>query len=152
MRFCATERSCKAWNTKFAGKAAGCHDGYGYIKIAVFEQKIQAHRAIWAIVHGVWPIMIDHINHNGMDNRLSNLRDVGDPENSKNKEMLSRNTSGVTGVNWDRLTSKWRAKISVNNKHIHLGLFVDIEDAALARKQAELKYGFHSNHGKELLK
>ena len=152
MRFCATEKSCKAWNTKFAGKEAGCHDGYGYIKLAVFEKKIQAHRAVWAIVHGVWPTMVDHINHNGMDNRIANLRDVGDPENSKNKEILRTNTSGVTGVYWDKLTRKWRAKIYVSRKCIHLGLFENIDDAILARKDAELIYGFHDNHGKKLQK
>jgi hypothetical protein len=44
--------------------------------------------------------------------------------------------------------SKYRAYIMVNRKQIHLGVYEDINDAIAARKQANIDYGFHANHGK----
>ena len=42
------------------------------------------HRAVWAVVHGYLPKVIDHINGNPYDNRLVNLREVSQSENNKN--------------------------------------------------------------------
>ena len=42
------------------------------------------HRAVWAVVHGYLPVVIDHINGNPYDNRLENLREVSASENNKN--------------------------------------------------------------------
>lgn len=57
-------------------------------------------------------------------------------------------SSGITGVYWCEETNKWRARIQVNGKKIGLGSFARIEDAAAARKAAEVKYVFHANHGR----
>lgn len=57
-----------------------------------------------------------------------------------NKEILARNTSGVTGVGWVKSKQQWRARITVEYKEIHLGYFDKFEDAAKARKDAEEKY------------
>ena len=52
----------------------------------------------------------------------------------------SDNTSGVTGVSWNKRRSKWEAYIRFQGKQIHLGLYDKIEDATKARAQAEEKY------------
>jgi len=48
---------------------------------------------------------------------------------SSNKRLLKRNTSGAQGVNWCKRHGKWRAKISMNKKHIVLGYFDDFLEA-----------------------
>ena len=53
--------------------------------------------------------------------------------------MRRDNTSGYPGVCWVSKREKWQAKIDVNNKRIHLGLFDQKEDAIEARKKAEKK-------------
>ena len=84
--------------------------------------------------------MIDHINHNKLDNRKCNLRTVDHSKNSMNTGIRTNNTSGVTGVYFNKKTKKWYARIKIHQKTIHLGTFANFEDAVEARKQAEQKY------------
>ena len=57
-----------------------------------------------------------------------------------NVGIRKNNNSGVSGVNWDSATNKWRARICINNQRISLGVYDDVNDAIEARKQAEEKY------------
>ena len=84
--------------------------------------------------------IIDHINRNKSDNRKENLRIVTPNQNVFNSGMLSNNKSGIKGVAWNKAQCKWVAYIKLNQKHIHLGYFKNIEDATVARKRAEEKY------------
>jgi len=61
-------------------------------------------------------------------------------ENNFNKGLYSHNTSGVTGVSWDKSRNKWEAHIKLNQKKKHLGRYNNFEDAVKARKEAENKY------------
>lgn len=83
---------------------------------------------------------IDHINRNKCDNRKSNLRECSQIENSRNVGLPKNNKSGIIGVGYDKNNKKWIARIVVNYKDIHLGRFLNKEDAIKARLQAELKY------------
>jgi hypothetical protein len=58
-----------------------------------------------------------------------------------------RNISGITGVFKHTQTGSWQAQIRINGKSKHLGSFQIFEEAVLARKTAEVNYGFHKNHG-----
>ena len=108
-----------------------------------------SHRLAWFLYHKKWPEHdIDHINHDGCDNRIVNLRDVSRLENLRNSRRSKRNKSGVTGVCFHKVAKKWCAQIAVNGVVIYLGLYDKIEDAAAARLQAEKKHGFHPNHGR----
>ena len=140
----------KNWNGKFAGKPAlNCINGSGYRTGAVDWVAMQAHRVIWAMVHGEWPAdQIDHINRVRHDNRLSNLRAVSGSENCRNRKLIASNTSGVCGVGWDKESRKWAAIIKVNGKQRRLGRFKSFNDAVAARKEAENMLGFHHSHGK----
>lgn len=119
----------------------------GYLVLTIGKTAYPVHRVIWAIKTGRWPIEVDHINHNRADNRWDNLRECDSKENQRNKSLQKNNTSGVTGVYWNEKSKSWLASITVNNQRVHVGIFTHKEDAIKARKQAEIEYGFHSNHG-----
>ena len=85
-------------------------------------------------------MVVDHINHNKLDNRISNLRICTSQQNNMNTSKRSDNSSGVTGVYWDKQNNKWIASIQVNGKQIHLGYFKTKEGAVEARRQAEIEY------------
>ena len=132
-----------------AGSEAGSEDQQGYIVVRLNGKDYKAHRIIWEMHYGPIPegMEVDHIWHNRKDNRIENLRLVTRTGNGRNQSKFATNTSGVTGVNWNNQAGKWRAEIYVDGKHISLGLFTIFNDAVLARKSAEAKYGFHKNHG-----
>ncbi len=137
-------RSCSTWNAKYSEKEALTYlDPHGYRCGRLFNRQIKAHRAIWALANGEWPEAIDHINGDRSDNRLTNLRCVTTAENNRNMRRRSDNSSGVTGIYWDKPKEMWTAHVCGQ----HLGRFAKFADAVSARKQAELKFGFHENHG-----
>lgn len=83
---------------------------------------------------------VDHINHDKLDNRLSNLRICTASHNQMNAKLSQNNTSGVTGVSYQKHRDTWFAYIWLNKKRICLGNYKDINDAISARKAAETKY------------
>jgi hypothetical protein len=74
---------------------------------------------------------VDHINHNPLDNRKSNLRICTRSQNNMNK-------LGIHGIDFNK--NKWRARIKVNGKEKHLGLFKTYEEAVEKRKLYEPVY------------
>ena len=82
----------------------------------------------------------DHINRKRNDNRRENLRLITHIENCINCSMQSNNTSGFIGISFDKERNKWQVNIRVNKKLIKIGRYCNIEDAKIARLQAELKY------------
>lgn len=144
------ETGAKYFNRRYAGQPAlQAVTKLGYCEGQIFGKGTFAHRVAWKMFYGTEPDgMIDHINGVRTDNRISNIRVVDAAGNCRNICLPKNNKSGVIGVSWDRAKRKWSASIRHERKTRHLGYFNGIEDAALARKQAELKYGFHPNHGK----
>lgn len=136
-----------------AGDMAGyvsCHRGKRYIKIRYKGSNYFAHRLAWLYVYGKSPDnVIDHIDGNGTNNKINNLRSVTIFENCKNLKKYSNNSSGVTGVSWHKKSGKWSAQIRIKGRDIYLGLFDSIPEAAMARKNADLHYQFHMNHGSD---
>ena len=115
-------------------------DAYGYVVSHISGTRssrrgIKLHR----LLVGDFEI-IDHINSNKRDNRKSNLREVTESQNQMNKGLRSNNTSGVTGVYWDKESNKWYAIITANKNDIFLGYFSNFDNAVNARKEAEEKY------------
>ena len=130
------------------GDIAGNVNDMGYIRIRVDGKSYRGHRLAWLYVYGKLPEkQIDHINHNRADNRIENLREVNNIENSKNHSIGINNTSGVVGVYWCNTNKRWKATIKINYKSVALGIFTCFSDAVNARKNAEVMYGFHKNHG-----
>lgn len=83
---------------------------------------------------------IDHINHDTLDNRKENLRIVTPSQNAMNHKLHKHNTSGYNGVWFRKERKTWVAEIILNSKKINLGNYKNIEDAILARKNADIKY------------
>lgn len=134
------------------GDIAGCLDkSTGYLRTQFRGKDYKNHRIIWAHFHGHWPKHeIDHISGDKADNRIENLRDVTSRENQQNQRLYKNNKTGVVGVHWNKVTKKWRVTIKVNGKLKYLGSFIktDFQDAVTARQAANVKYGYHVNHGK----
>lgn len=139
-----TDQSWKAWNTRFAEKEALTARSRGYRVGAIDYVMVKAHRVAWAIHHGEWPIVIDHINGDPADNRISNLRNISQAENLKNLGIRSDNKTGFSGIGF--ANGRWTAEIKVSGVKHWLGSFVDRDEAVFARREAEVKFGFHSNH------
>lgn len=138
-------------NTK-AGSEIGSIDKDGYRATNINGRGYLVHRLIWLYVYGKFPdFQIDHINHDRTDNRISNLRDVSIRDNARNRNLMASNTSGCMGVVWHKVRKLWQAQLKIDNKTLYLGGYKDIKDAISARKEAEVIYGFHDNHGKELV-
>lgn len=141
--------SAQGWNTSYAGRQALTSDnGSGYRVGSVDCVKVYAHRVAWAIVHGEWPSIIDHIDGDRSNNRISNLRSVSHAENARNCRLNKNNTSGTNGVSWNKAARKWQVHVTVDRKQSCLGLFDCADAAKAARAQADQESGFHPNHGK----
>lgn len=76
---------------------------------------------------------IDHINLNTCDNRSENLRICTHQQNQCNQPLQKNNTSGVSGVSYYPPRRKYRARIKVCQKEIHLGYYTTFEAAIQAR-------------------
>lgn len=143
-------RSFSVWNKRYSGKPAFTAKMRRYGCGSVLGFDFLAHRVAWAIHYGVWPSgEIDHINGNPSDNRIENLRDVDHKDNMRNVKKLSTNNSGVVGVCWDKYYGKWLATIHNGKKQESIGRFNDFDAAVRARKEAEIRHGYHENHGRE---
>ena len=146
-----THKYVPKYSKNKVGNIAGYfHKKTGYIKIMISGKSYQMHRLIWIMIHGTEPKNIDHINGKRSDNSKLNLRSVSSAENSKNMKKSKANTSGKMGVYWRKDNQRWMAVIFVDMKRVYLGQFAEYSDAVNARKNAEVLYGYHENHEKEL--
>lgn len=76
---------------------------------------------------------VDHINNNGTDNRVQNLRFAAYSENNKNRSLRSDSTTKVKGVYFNRKSKRFQAYISIDGIRIHLGCYTTLEEAKQAR-------------------
>lgn len=98
-----------------------------YVKGVGTRTTLKMHRLITGYAE------TDHINHDGLDNRRSNLRPATSAQNKANmRKRPGRWSSPYKGVFWNRQCGKWQAEIVTNRKPRYLGRFVNEVDAALA--------------------
>lgn len=99
------------------------------------------HRLIWVWHNG--PIssglLVDHINHDRLNNRIENLRLVDHVNNGRNRRIHSNSPTGVFGVRFR--DGRWQASIA-------LGAYDTKEEAVAIRRKVEQLLGFHTNHGR----
>ena len=88
---------------------------------------IQMHRLIMRTVDGRF---VDHVNHNGLDNRQTNMRNCNCAENGRN--MLPRKNCASKYKGVFRAKTKWQARITCNYKAIQLGNYTSEIEAAIA--------------------
>lgn len=127
-----------------AGDQAGCrhsssNSGTQYIFVGYRRKTYQAHRIIFLMHRGYLPEQIDHIDGNGLNNDIENLRAATQVQNQHNKGTQKNNTSGFKGVSWNKQAKKWRAQIWFDGKSHHLGFSDTPEAAHEAYKAAAMK-------------
>ena len=76
------------------GDIAGTLKDNGYIYVGINHNSYRAHRLIFLMHKGYLPKTIDHINRDKLDNRIENLRPATVSQNSMNRDISSKNTSG----------------------------------------------------------
>lgn len=134
------------------GSRAGSATKRGHRVIRLNGYTYPEHHIIWRLYFGVWPKgHIDHINHDEMDNRLTNLRDVSQEVNNRNQSLRKDNTTGHIGIwiNNRNSKKKFMSEVVFGGKRVHRESHYSIEDAIECRNQVLQEYGFHPNHGIE---
>jgi hypothetical protein len=109
------------WHCAVGGNKRYVRSGTGH------RTPISMHRLLLGNPVG---LVIDHINGDGCDNRRSNIRAVPNVVNLHNRGPSKTNTSGYSGVHFDR--GKWRAMIRLGGRRVNLGRFTEAKEAARA--------------------
>lgn len=121
------------------GRDSWYEDKDGYLVSSYYfngtRRFVRFHRII---MHAEPQQCVDHINKNKADNRKQNLRLCQRSENDRNRTVYSTNTSGVSGVCFDKQRNKWVASITLNRSKIFIGRFDAKEDAIKARLDKEM--------------
>ena len=139
------------WNKRFLGKPPGSLSATdGYLRIIIDCQGYLAHRLAWLHFYGQWPVgHIDHIDENGSNNRIANLRLATHAQNLQNRGKASNNKSGYKGVCWDKSRGRWIASIGIGGKAKRLGTYRTREEAAAAYAEAAKRlHGDFANTGR----
>jgi len=119
----------------------------GYLQVEIDGKKDRVHRVIWSYVNGPIPIgmVIDHVNGNKADNRISNLRLATCSQNNQNRIGPQANSkTKVKGVSFVPRLNKFEAAIHCNHKKITVGFFDSIDEARRAYCIAASKVHTHN--------
>lgn len=114
-----------------------CMHPCGYAKARIKTRYVLMHRWIIGAKPGQ---MMDHINGNKLDNRRENLRFCTISQNIANRPISISNNTGYKGVGYRKDRKKYRARIKVNGKEIHLGYFDTPQEAARRYDQGAKTY------------
>lgn len=128
-------------SNRMPGDKAGVVRNSGYAYVGFHSKRFLVHRIAWLMHYGELPTkLIDHRNHDRLDNRICNLRLADPVQNGRNRRKPKNNTSGYKGV--VRAGKKWTARIRYNGRVNSLGIFESPEAAHEAYVQAA-----HIHHG-----
>lgn len=112
---------------------------YTTIKINSVKKNFKMHRLIMGLNFGDG-LIVDHINHNGLDNTKENLRLATKSQNGQNSKSQKNSSSKYLGVSYYKRDNLWTAQIKVENKKLHLGRFLSEQKAAECYNIAANKY------------
>lgn len=116
------------------GSIVGSLHRNGSLSVNIGGKRYLLHRLAFLYMEGYLPEHeVDHINGNQSDNRWKNLRHVSRRCNLQNRGVMNNNSSGFTGVYWNKTAQKWHSQIEIDGKKIYLGTYEDKLEAALAR-------------------
>jgi hypothetical protein len=122
------------------GTPAGTSEGSdGYIRIGIDGKQYRAHRLAWLYMTGEWPSEeVDHEHGDRADNRWEKIREATRVQNMRNKTLYKNNFTKMKGVG--RIGNKFRARITVDGKTIHLGCYDTKEEASAVYAEASAKF------------
>jgi hypothetical protein len=101
-----------------------------YLCVNIEGSLYRVHQVVFILHYGYLPLTIDHKDRNKLNNHPENLREASVTGNNDNRG-LGKSTTGVKGVLPHG--ERFRARISVNNKTQHIGLYDTKEEASKAR-------------------
>ncbi len=128
---------------KAASERPNAKRNQGYLCTSYKGKSYTLHRLAWFYVYGEWPDLIDHIDRDRHNNRISNLRKATYSENTMNSGIYKSNTSGHRGVTLRKQKGRkpvWVALITVDGKKLYLGCSQDKSKAISLRQEAERKF------------
>lgn len=129
------------FNSRYAGKPAGCINSLGYCVIRIDYQLYYAHRLSHLYATGEFPEgELDHIDRQRGRSDMANLREATRYQQLMNTGLRRDNTSGRKGVWFDPVRRKWATQIRAYGRRTSLGRFDTFAEACTAREQAEQKY------------
>lgn len=102
----------------------------GYCRVRHNDSKIAYHTIVYILYHGTIEDMeavIDHVSGDKLDDGIENLRLTTQRENCQNR--TAHRNGRLTGCCLDKRWNKWLARIKINGKSIHLGLFTTEQEA-----------------------
>ncbi len=117
------------WYAQLSTNGAVC-----YAVRNVGRKTIMMHREIMKPPAG---FVVDHINHNGADNRRCNLRVCTQAQNIQNKRTRLAGQSRFRGVS--PRGDKWQAAVRYQGKTHYVGLYDDEVEAAQARDRKAIE-------------
>ena len=121
---------------------------YWRVRASVEGKMIQplAHRVLWLLTYGTIPddMTVDHIDNNGLNNSLSNLRLASKSEQARNRKVMSHSRTCFKGVKRTP-AGTFEARVCVDGKRYYLGTFPTIKEAhqAYCAKAVEIHGLFH---------
>lgn len=108
----------------------------GYLTCAIRHEgktiQCKLHQFAWYYVYNEVPSVVDHIDRDVFNNKIENLRNITNQQNTWN--------NNAKGVNWHKGIKKFVARIGYNNKRINLGNFDNEQDALKAYLEAKKIY------------
>lgn len=114
---------------------------YRYIRV----NGKQVHLSLHEVIAGAK--FVDHVNRNGLDNRLSNLRLVTHAQNMQNRgKHKNGTTSPERGVSWCNAKRRWRAEVKVGGKHVFSKYTPDHEMAVAVVREARQRLFTHATN------
>ena len=123
-----------------AGDRVGKNRTIGRARVSYQKKFYAVNRIIFAMHHGYYPEVVDHINNDGRDDRIENLRAADMTTNTQNRKRNTQNTSGAKNVGFKTARNRWRVTVKKPDGTKLDRLFKNFDIACTIAELARFKY------------